>query len=58
MTTQEIKDTAIQAALTGFVASAGTVVNTDTILQAIQKLAGTISAATSNNNLFNYYNFI
>ena len=47
----------IAKVLTGFTQSSGTVVSTDTILQAIQKLSGNVAAASTGNKLFNYYNF-
>ena len=64
LTKQETKEVAITAPLTGFVAGAGTIVATDTILLAMQKLQGNDAVATTQigalqvgNNLFNYYNF-
>lgn len=63
-TKQEVKVIAIEAPLTGFTAGAGTIVSTDTVIQAIQKDAGnlaitntTIGTIQTGNNLFNYYNF-
>jgi tetrahydromethanopterin S-methyltransferase subunit B len=64
MTKQEVKEIAITAPITGYVSAAGTVVDTDTILEAIEKLNGNITnvansliPATTGNNLFNFYNF-
>lgn len=64
MTKQEVKEIAITAPITGFVSGAGTVVDTDTILQAIDKLDGNTTAVQASiapvskaTNLFNYYNF-
>jgi len=64
MTKQEVKEIAITAPITGYVSLAGTVVDTDTILEAIEKLNGNITnvansliPATTGNNLFNFYNF-
>jgi hypothetical protein len=64
MTKQEVKEIAITAPITGYVSVAGTVVDTDTILEAIEKLNGNIVALQSTVTpistatlLFNYYNF-
>ena len=63
-TIAEIKTIAIAAPLTGYVAGAGTIVATDTIKQAIQKVDSNASnaiviasSAQVGNNLFNFYNF-
>lgn len=42
-TQNQIKKIAITAPVTGYAATTGTVVPTDTILQALQKLDGTIN---------------
>lgn len=64
MTKQEVKEIAITAPITGYVSVAGTVVDTDTILDAIEKLNGNTVALQASINpistatlLFNYYNF-
>jgi hypothetical protein len=64
MTKQEVKEIAITAPITGYVSVAGTVVDTDTILQAINKLNGNTADIQASINpistatlLFNYYNF-
>jgi hypothetical protein len=43
LTIKEIKQVAIAAPLTGYAATTGAVVATDTILQALQKLDGSIN---------------
>lgn len=65
MTKQEVKEIAITAPITGFVSTSGTVVDTDTILDAIEKLDGNVTNVQINltpistgNKIFNYYNFI
>jgi len=66
ITKNEVKKIAITAPVTGYVAGVGlgTVVPTDTIKQAIEKVDGNAALAVSvassaqvGNNLFNYYNF-
>ena len=61
MTKQEVKEIAITAPITGYVSVVGTLVETDTILDAIEKLNGNITnLQTQTNpatNLFNFYNF-
>lgn len=56
-TVAEIKTIAIAAPLTGYEAGAGTIVATDTIKQAIQKVDANVNSASVGNNLFNYFNF-
>ncbi len=64
VTKQEVKKIAITAPLTGYVKSSGTIISTDTILQAFQKIDGNmdnlytiIGTVQAGNNLFLYYNF-
>lgn len=60
ITKTEVKQIAITAPLTGFVSGAGTVVATDTILEAIEKLDANVtvvSVGAVGDKLFLYYNF-
>lgn len=58
MTKQEVKEIAITAPITGFTPAAGIIVDTDTILQALQKLQANAQPTNTAINLLNYYNFI
>lgn len=63
-TDQQIKEKAIAAPLTGFVATTGTPLPTDSVLVGIEKNAGNlgqvqvqIGTQQVSDNLFKYYNF-